>query len=164
MKIIPLFSMRFALIIPLAATLFSGCSGVKTYPNTLTKNIKVRTSTSSGSIFSSVGAAVDIYSVDSKCKTTYEGTVQLDKSSVDIGITVGKTSYLGFIFATSTFLAGSSSTITQGTLLTPMAGYKYDVTATYQDSIYNVEIREKRPKRSKKRNIALKELDSCESK
>ena len=43
----------------LAAGLLAGCSGIKTYPDTLPKNLHIRTETS-GSLLSKVRAAVHL--------------------------------------------------------------------------------------------------------
>ena len=153
------------LAIPLfmTALLLGGCSGIKAYPNRLAKNLTVTTAADSGSAFSSVKTAVDIYSVDDKCKLAYEGTVQLKKPSVNIGIPVGRRSYLDFVFATSGFLSSSTSTVTQGALLMPRKGYSYAFHATYKDNIYNVEMKEKGPKQKNGRNAELKDLSACSS-
>jgi len=126
----------------LTAGLSAGCSGIKTYPNTLDKNVHVRTETESGSMFSSVRAAVDIYRVDAACGVEYEGTVQLDEASVDIGIPPGRENKLVFVLASSTFLAGKSGQISYDTLLATRDGYDYDVRVRYLDDIYNVTIHE----------------------
>lgn len=144
----------------LAFVLLFGCAGIKTYPNTPDKNLRVRTATDSGSLFSKVCVAVDIYRVDAECKTEYEGTVQLDARSVDVGIPAGRLSYLVFVFARSGFLSRSSSATTYDTLLMPRTGQTYDVSVRYRDDIYNVVIREAN---SWGRVIGPKNLQDCRS-
>src|SRR5215475_10703834 len=87
----------------------AGCSGIKTYPNSLDKNLLVHTSTDSASIFSRVRASLSISRVDEQCRIQYEGTVDLDKSSIPVGIPVDRWTYLVFDFASSGLLANSSS-------------------------------------------------------
>ena len=145
------------LVCPLAA-----CSGVKTYPNSLEKNLQVRTSTDSGSIFSRVHASLSISRVDAQCQTQYEGTVDLGKGAVQVGVPVERWSYLVFDFSSSGLLSSTSSTMGQATLLKPHAGYGYDIEVTYRDDIYNVVIRESRTGMSERRDIALRRLDTCE--
>jgi hypothetical protein len=152
-----MMSRRFVILM-LACGLLAGCSGIKTYPNTLDKNLRVRTEADSGSFFSKVRAAVDIYRVDADCKTEYEGTVRLDEQSVAVGIPSGRVSYLVFVFARSGFFSRSSSSITYDTLLRPRAGQTYDVGVRYRDDIYNVVIRE-----GKGREIRPRDLQDCRS-
>ena len=114
-------------------------------------------------MFSKVRAAVDIYRVDADCKTEYEGTVQLNNPSLDVGIPSSRLSYLVFVFARSGFLSSSSSTITYNTLLKPRVGYNYDITVSYVDDIYNVVIRETDPRTKKSCEIEPKDLNDCGS-
>jgi hypothetical protein len=145
----------------LTASLLAGCLGIKPYPNTIDKNLHILTETNTGSFFSKVRAAIDIYRVDANCKTEYEGTVQLNEPSIDVGIPSHRLSYLVFVFSTSSFLAGSSSTISHDTLLKPRAGYNYDIKVSYIDNIYNVTIRETHLRTSATRDIVLKDLSDC---
>jgi hypothetical protein len=48
-----------------------------------------------------------------------------------------------------------------GTLLKPRAGYRYELAVTYRDDIYNVVIREKDPRRGSSREIARRDLETC---
>lgn len=147
----------------LALSLLAGCSGIKTYPNTLEKNLRIRTATNSGSIFSKVRATVNIYRVDAGCKLKYEGTVNLNSPVLGVGIPAQQLSYLAFNFASSTFLGGTTNATSQGTLLKPRAGYRYDVDVSYADDIYNVVIRESSAHGSAGREIALTRLDACKA-
>src|SRR5258706_558558 len=124
----------------LAPSLFAGCSEIKTYPDTLPKNMHVRTETSK------VRAELHIHRVDANCLTEYQGTVQLDKPSVEVGIPAGRQSLVAFTFSSSSFLTGSSTSVRYDTLLTPRAGYTYDVKVSYLDRMYNVAIREIDPR------------------
>ncbi|HKC54024.1 MAG TPA: hypothetical protein VKC33_05225 [Burkholderiales bacterium] len=139
----------------LAASLFAGCSGIKTYPDTLPKNMHVRTETSK------VRAELHIHRVDANCLTEYQGTVQLDKPSVEVGIPAGRQSLVAFTFSSSSFLRGSSTSVRYDTLLTPRAGYTYDVKVSYLDRMYNVAIREIDPRKSSSREIERKSLKTC---
>jgi len=144
----------------LAASLLASCS-LKPYPNTLEKNLFIRTETKSGWFLSTVRTAVDVYRVDASCKAEYEGTVELNSPSVLVGIPLGRPSYLVFNFASSSFLANSSSTISYDTLLTPRAGYIYDVKVNYIDNIYGVMIRETHPRGPLSREIERRDLRGC---
>ena len=70
----------------LAIVVLTGCSGLRPYPNDLDRNVVIRTTTDSGSVFSKADVAVNIFSVKADCKTEYMGTVDLTGSSVEIGI------------------------------------------------------------------------------
>jgi len=139
----------------LAASLFAGCSGIKTYPDTLPKNMHVRTETSK------VRAELHIHRVDANCLTEYQGTVQLDKPSVEVGIPAWRQSLVAFTFSSSSFLTGSSTSVRYDTLLTPRAGYTYDVKVSYLDRMYDVAIREIDPRKSSSREIERKSLKTC---
>jgi len=139
----------------LSASLLAGCSGAKTYPDTLPKNLHVRTETSK------VRAELHIHRVDANCLTEYQGTVQLDKPSIEVGIPAGRQSIVAFTFSRSSFLSGSSSSVRYDTLLTPRAGYTYDVKISYLDDIYNVTIREIDPRGSSGREIARRDPRAC---
>ncbi len=140
----------------LSASLLAGCSGAKTYPDTLPKNLHVRTETSK------VRAELHIHRVDANCLTEYQGTVQLDRPSVEVGIPSGRQSLVAFTFSSSSFLSGSSSSVRYDTLLTPRAGYTYDVKVSYLDNIYSVTIREIDP-RGSSREIGRRDLSACKA-
>ncbi len=139
----------------LSASLLAGCSGAKTYPDTLPKNLHVRTETSK------VRAELHIHRVDANCLTEYQGTVQLDRPSVEVGIPSGRQSLVAFTFSSSSFLSGSSSSVRYDTLLTPRAGYTYDVRVSYLDNIYSVTVREIDPRGSSSREIERRDLRTC---
>ena len=141
----------------LAAGLLAGCSGIKTYPDTLPKNLRIHTT------LSKVQAALHIHRVDASCQTEYQGTVQLDKPSVEVGIPSGRQSLVAFTFSSSSFLSGSSSSVRYDTLLTPRADHTYDVKVSYLDNIYNVTVREIDPRGSPGREIGRRDLRSCKA-
>ena len=160
-RVVHLRRFRDALCVALAIVLCVGCSDLKTYPNTLEKNLRVQTVTRSGSVFSDVRARVDIYQIDPACRLDYEGTVDLDEPTRAIGIPTNRPSYLVFTFASSSFLGGTNSATSQETLLEPRPGYRYDIDVRYEDNIYNVVVRERSPRRTAARELALKDLRTC---
>lgn len=153
--------------LPLLCALFTaigfvyGCSGLKTYPDNYSKNLQIKTTTDSGSMFSSVKASLHIYSVNSNCEGSYQGTVKLDQPNKAVGIPDNKTSYLAFDFDSSTFLGSTSSSISYETLLKPRTGYQYDIEVTYIDDLYNVIIKEVNPKKRSAREIDPVHLANC---
>ena len=144
----------------LMAVLLAGCSGLKTYSSDLDDNLRIMTETDSGSVFSSINAAVDIHQVKPDCSTEYAGTVQLDDSSIDVGIPTGRSSYLVFVFESSGFFQGDSS-ITYNTLIRPRAGYRYNAKVSYKDDIYNVILNEVDPGSNKSRELDAREMSAC---
>ena len=144
----------------LAASLLAGCSGFKTYPDTVPRNLHIRTETSSGSVFSKVRAAVHIHSIGASCRSDYQGTVQLNEPSIEVGIPTERLSLMAFVFTSSAALGGSSSMRVEA-LLKPRPGYTYDAKVSYADRMYDVVIREIDPRRSSSREIERKSWKSC---
>jgi hypothetical protein len=145
----------------LAFSLLAGCSGIKTYPNTQDKNLHIETKTDPNTLFSKVRAEVDIYDAKNNCIGKYLGTVKLKKAKVDIGIPMDSTSYLAFVFASSSW--GTKSTITSETALTPHNGHEYNIGVSYIDDIYSVTINEKNKRKGSSREIDRQRLSYCES-
>ena len=146
-----------------AAVILAGCSGLRPYPNNLEKNLVIRTDTDSGSIFSKVGVEVDIFRVKADCLTEYQGTVNLNGPSVEVGIPPDKLSYMAFVFSNSSFLASSRNSISHETLLEARAGYNYDIRVSYIDDIYNVAISEKHPEKPGGRKIDFRDISACKA-
>ncbi|MDH5512115.1 MAG: hypothetical protein OEY27_02785 [Gammaproteobacteria bacterium] len=153
---------RLAVLL-LAAGLLAACSGIKTYPNTLDKNLNIRTDTRSKEFLGKVKADVDIYRVDANCEGEYLGTVKLGEATVAVGIPPDRPSYLVFNFASSAFFSSSSSSINYATLLKPRSGYRYDIQVSYIDNIYDVAIRETHPRRGAGREIERRPLRACKT-
>lgn len=147
-------------IVAIMIWFITGCSGLKTYHSDLENNLQITTQTDSGSIFSSLDAAVDIHKVNPDCSTEYTGTIQLDDSSKDIGIPAGRSSYLVFVFEKSGFFSAETST-SYDTLIRPRNGYKYTAEVSYQENIYNVIINEVDPGNRKNREIETRGMYAC---
>ena len=145
----------------LAAGVVSGCSTVKPYPNTLEKNVHIWEETDSGSFFTDLEVAVDIFSVASDCRETYEGTVYLEDGPIDVGIPVNKKSYLKFFYLKSGLFGQNKGKVSHGSLLKAREGHRYDIKLTYDTDIYNAEILEIFPGRSENRKIDLREFAHC---
>ena len=139
------------------AGVLAGCSGIKTYPDTRPKNLRVHTAVSGA------GAALDVHRVGASCEIEYQGTVQLDSSSVEIGLPAERPSYVVFRFYSSSFLTGSRRSLSYGTLIRPRAGYTYDVKLSYGDDMYNVSIREIDPRKPYSRELERRDLSTCKA-
>jgi hypothetical protein len=121
----------------------AGCAGRRPYINELaTKNVSIRTITHSGSIFASMKATLDIYSVDTQCRPEYAGTVNLAESSVAVAIATDRWSYLVFDFAGWSLLRGARTRTSHDLFFKPQADHRYEIEVTYQDDIYNVVLSE----------------------
>ena len=153
----------YAAAVLLAAVGLTGCSSLRPYTNDFEKNLVIRTDADAGSMFSSVRADVDIFGINADCETEYHGTVSLNEPSVEVGLPPDKLSYMVFVFSNSSFLFGSSSTMSHETLLKARAGHTYDIEVSYIDDIYNVAISEKHPREPKGRKIALRGMGACEA-
>lgn len=153
--------MRSRALVLFAAALAAACGGAVRYADTADKNLVIRTETSSGSAFSSVKAVLGVHAVDAQCKLTYEGTVELDRPLVQVGIPPGRASYLVFEFATSSFMGGRRGSITRETLFRPRAGASYEVKVSYKDDLYDVQIRETPARGGRAREIDLAPLSAC---
>lgn len=154
-------SLAVALALAGAAGVLAGCSSLKSYPNAGERNLEVRTRTESGSMFSSVRAAVHVHRVDTGCRLEYQGTVDLDRSPVRVAIPVDRSSYLVFTFASSSFPGGSRSTISQETTFRPRAGYRYDAEVTYRNDTYHVVLRELSAQPGAARELEFNGLGAC---
>ena len=139
----------------LSAALLLGCSGIKPYPDTSPKNLRVQSQVE-GAV-----AEVDVYRVDADCRTEYRGRVSLDRSAVEFGLPSGSLHYLDFIFASKTFLSPSVNVVRYETLLLPRPERRYDVQVRYVQSIYSVVIRETAPGGSTGRVIERGQLSDC---
>lgn len=123
--------------------LLVACSGLKTYPNDLTKNLRVHTRTSAGSVFQKLNASLHIYDVDGQCQAIYVGTVALDRAVIEVGVPVQKQVYLEFAFEKSARFYSSSSIIDVGTLLRARPAHQYVIDVSYIDDMYKMSVRDK---------------------
>ena len=140
------------------AAFLADCSGMKPYQNTPDKNLHFHTAAESGSWFSSVRAAVDIHRLTADCRTEYEGTVQLNRPTVDLGVPPERWSRLVFVF-----LANRSGSMTYETLLKPRSGYQYEIDVTYRDDMYNVVVRETQPGHSVAHEVQPNDGRACQA-
>lgn len=141
--------------------LLGGCSSLRPYPSVTPENVVVKSALESGSILSSMRGSVHIHELDASCHSSYVGTVKLDRPSVALGLPAERASYLVFAFDGSSFLGGTSSSTSAGTVLKPRAGYRYEFAVTYKDNIYNVVLRESDPRRGASREVPRQELRGC---
>jgi hypothetical protein len=141
--------------------LSGGCSSLRPYPSVTPENVVVKSALESGSILSSMRGSVHIHELDASCHSSYVGTVKLDRPSVALGLPAERASYLVFAFDGSSFIGGTTSSTSSGTVLKPRPGYRYEFAVTYKDNIYNVVLRESDPRRGASREVPRQELRGC---
>ncbi len=129
-------------VVAALSCLLAACSGLKPYRSDHEKNLFITTDTEQG-WFSSVDAALDIYSMQTECDVNYQGTVKLGDSRVEVGLPQGVPAYLVFRFESSAFLSNTRSSMGYDVALYPEFGQVYDVNVSYHDNIYNVEVEER---------------------
>lgn len=114
----------------LFALILSGCSGLKTYPNTLEKNASIHVRTDGGTLLSRIGIALDLYTVDPGCGTQYLGTLELDDSTIELGLPLDQQVRLAYVFSRDA-LVGTSGTTVIEMMVTPRRGERYDFDVEY---------------------------------
>lgn len=134
--------LRLITLIATLTCLLAGCSGLKPYRSDHEKNLFITTDTEKG-LFSGVDAELDIYAMATECDVDYQGTVKLGDSLVRVGLPQGVPAYLVFRFESSAFLSNTQSSMGYDVALYPEFGQVYDVTVSYHDNIYNVEVEER---------------------
>jgi len=150
------------ILVLLLGGLATACSSVKYYPNTLEKNVLVKTTLDSGSVFNEAQAHFHVYSIDKQCNEVHLGAVKLDQPEVEVGIATGKPVVIEVAFGIGgNFFSSSSSVIRVETMLTPRTHYFYDVNASYDDGIYDVEVFEKKKRKSRGRLLKTVPSSSC---
>lgn len=142
----------FPVLVALALT--AGCSGLKTYPNDAPKNLRVATQLDRG-----VRTALHVHEVRGPCETRYEGTVALDQPAVEVGVPAQRPSYVVVSFDTSSFLGGNRGT-SVGTVITPRAGYRYELAVRYKQDMYDVALREV-DRKGASRELPRRGLNGC---
>ena len=111
---------------------------------------------------SGVEARIDIYEMDEKkCEGDYAGTVNLNELNTKFGLKNSTLSYLDFRFISSGFFSATTNSSGMSTLIKPRKGRRYDISVSYEDNIYDIEIREKRSKTKKGRLLNIVPLQAC---
>ena len=143
-------------VILLVMLLFGGCaSNIKPYRAELPHNLEIISNTES------IEASLHIYSLDKQCKSTYLGSVDLDRDSLQLGIDTGQPSFLVTSFDSSSFWSASSGYMDYGITLIPRKSYRYEIGVSYIDNIYNVKVYEINRSNGIKREMEDRELANC---
>ena len=146
----------------------AGCSGLRTYESTLPSNLNIRARLGSGDalstsapLVSTFGADVHVIDVDPRCQRIYRGTVALGGAPARIGIPTGHPTYLVVEFSGRNVLTRGSGSSSYATLLTPRAGYQYDVDIAYDDAMYSVTVHERDPRGGQLREVEHRPFSAC---
>src|SRR6185503_18531460 len=123
----------------------AGCEVTQYYSSLPEKNLQVRSS------LSGVRAVMGVHRLD-KCTVYYEGIVELDRPVVEVGLPPGRPSVLVFEFFSSGLVMGNTS-IKKEIMVQPLPGYRYEASAVYKDSLYDVSLREIDPRTGSGREL-----------
>jgi hypothetical protein len=107
-----------------------GCSGLKSYPNTLEKNARIHVRTEGGTLLSRIGIELDLYSVDPACAAQYLGTVELNDSTIELGLPLDQKMRLAYVFSRDALLGTSGTTVIE-MMVTPRRGERYEFDVAY---------------------------------
>ncbi len=130
------------IVTALAITLAGCAGGIRTFPNTLPKNMHVTTDVDGGKVEAAV--AFDIHRMKKNCETEHEGRINLENGSIGVGLPSDEPLYLDFIFVSRAGFGSPVGATRHGTLLTLKGGYEYQAHVHYKKGIYAVEIKEMR--------------------
>jgi len=155
----------------IALGLLAGCgANRKPYDNSLDKNVTinlVQGEDSKGGFFDSkLGffASVDIVAgvndLDDRCRTKYKGYVDLEPGDTKIGLKPDQLTYL--MVEVTKSASGGSSSFSEGTLIKPKKGYKYELHMNYSDGMSDLKLYEIR--KSKKTKMKMFPLAACKPK
>ena len=134
----------------------SACSSVKTYNDLADKNLVFKTI-----IDDDVKVAIDIYRVDNACKLSYLGTHNIEQEITKAGLPQDTSLFLVVRFSKSSFLSSSSSSLSQEIYLFTSRAYRYQLDLSYEDAIYDVQIRSINRKTGKSKIIETVIFDAC---
>ena len=153
-------NMRLQLTGVVLALALGGCAGgARTYSDALPKNMNVTTTVDGGSKKAAV--AFDIHRVNARCLTEYEGRIDLENGTIQVGLPADEPLYLDFIFVTGGGFTSPVGAVRHGVLFTARSGYDYRAQVTYKNAIYDVEIREARKGSSGGRVVERLPLSAC---
>lgn len=143
-----------------AALSLAGCSGLRSYPNTLARNAVIHVQTDAGTLLSRTGVELHLYTVDVKCRSEYLGTLELQDASVELGLPLDRQVRLAYVFARSTFL-GTSGTTTVEMIVTPQRGHRYEFDVSYLKTGYTATGRDFAPGQARGTDIEHARLLDC---
>ena len=139
----------YAVVAALLAAAVAGCGGAQQYTDLPDKNLRVLTSAQGTSV------VMGIHHLDEKCFAHYEGVVQLDRQTVNVGLPTMRRSLLVFEFYSTSFFTGTRS-LKREAKITPRAGYRYEAQVVYKDSLYGIDLFEVDLKTGARRELDIR--------
>lgn len=132
--------MSWRRLVLLSVGLLAGCASTpQYYPNTHENNFTVNLNLSEkGGFLTTVKAYAGINDIAGDCTSRYLGFVDLKDGANKIGLAPGKRAYL--IVQISSRIGYNSSSLQRGTLITPVAGKQYEITANYMDGMFDFRL------------------------
>jgi len=160
MKLLRSPKLHKAIVVFLFLGFINGCmsNNIK-YPNNYKNNMTVKTSIKGESFFKDIDAYLHISKLDKQCKSTYLGTVKLDKPVKKVGLPVNQKLFLEFVFGITG--GGSGSRLDTDTILTPRKGQTFLADMFYEDDIYDVTLWRNKTRKYKKKEIKPASFESC---
>src|SRR5919109_557338 len=146
--------------IVLALALLAACSSTKIYRNAGEKNMLVRVKNEGGGFFSSTRPNVHVFSVNAACQAEYLGTLELDAPSIEVGLPVGQTVLIEFVFSKSS-LGGHQAATAVEMMATPRKGTRYEFDVAYLSNGYSATGVEFQPGQTKGRELEYRRLRDC---
>jgi hypothetical protein len=137
-----------------------GCSGLKTYPNTLEKNARIHVRTDGGTLLSRTGIALDLYAVNVQCGSKYLGTVELDDPTIDLGLPLDQNVLLAYVFSRDAILGTSGTTVIE-MMVTPRPGERYEFDVEYLKKGYTATGRRFPAGQTQSKDIEHSRLRDC---
>jgi len=134
-----------------------GCSSLRTYSDSLTKNLVVSLDKNSDS---GVKGRVDIYLLDKHCQGPYQGSTWFEKTPKKIGIKENRQTLLSFNYLLSDWLTGKHSIITDA-VIKARSGYRYEAKLSYIDSAYETFLYEINRRTGKRKTINIVGIHGC---
>jgi len=134
-----------------------GCSSLKTYPDSLTKNLTVVLDKNSDS---GVEGRVDIYLLDKRCQGPYQGSVWFDKKAKSLGIKENRQTLVSLKYLLSDWLKGKHSII-KDVLIKAQPGYRYEAKLSYIDKAYETFFYKINRRSGKRKLIKMIGIDAC---
>lgn len=126
------------------AVSLAGCSGLRTYPNSVAKNAVVHVQTDPGTLLSRKGVELDLYTLDAGCGSKYLGTLELHDGSVELGLPLDAQIRLAYVFTRSALLGTGGTTIIE-MIVTPQRGHRYEFDVEYLKTGYTATGRDFAP-------------------
>src|SRR5262245_51391 len=108
----------------------TGCSGLRSYPNALEKNALIHVRTDPGTLLAYRAIDLDLYAVDSACRATYLGSLELRDETVELGLPLDHSIGLAYVFSRSAIIGTSGTTVVE-MMLQPLRGHRYEFEVSY---------------------------------